>query len=417
MNTPEELYKERTKRFEDAVQLKVPDRVPVAPIWGYFYAKYAGISPQEAHYDYDKWSAAVKKTVVDFQPDLVTNPRQVLVVPGPLLDILDIKQIRLPGHGVPANHSMQFVEAEYMKAEEYDAFLGDPSDYLIRTYLPRLCGLFESFKKFPPISLIALGYGAVTLTASLARREMTVAVEALLRAGTEARKWRSKLDALNEELIAMGFPLASHAVAQAPFDVIGDFLRGTRGVMVDMYRNPDKLILACEKILPILLQSAVLGAKSSRNNTVFIPLHKGADGLMSLPQFKTFYWPTLRKLIVGLIAEGLTPWLLIEADYTSRLEIISDIPRAKAIYRFVRTDIFKAKEMLGDRVCIRGNVPASLLCTGTPQEVKDYCKKLIDVVGKGGGFIMDAGTEVPDEARIENVKAMADFTREYGVYR
>jgi len=79
------------------------------------------------------------------------------------------------------------------------------------------------------------------------------------------------------------------------------------------------------------------------------------------------------------------------------------------------TDIFKAKEVLGDTVCIRGNVPLSIMSTGTPDDVKDYCKKLIDVVGKGGGFIMDSST-VLDDAKPENLKAMMDYTKEYGVY-
>ena len=354
--TPEELYQERVKRVEDAVQLKVPDRVPVAPIFGYFYAKYAGITPEEAHYDYDKWSMAVKKTVMDFQPDLAANPRHILLTPGPLLEIVDFKQIKWPGHGVSANHSFQFVEGEYMKAEEYDAFLEDPSDFLIRTYLPRIYGVLEPFKRLPPIRLMMLGYGAATLTAALARPEVTTAIEALIKAGAEARKWRSVMDSLQEELIGMGFPLTSQATAPAPFDVIGDYLRGTRGVMLDMYRKPDKLLEAIEKVLPMVLQSGVFAAKRSGNPRVFIPLHKGADGFMSLEQFKTFYWPTLRKLIIGLINEGLTPWLVMEADYTSRLEIVRDIPKGKAIYHFELTDVFKAKEILGDVACIRRRI-------------------------------------------------------------
>lgn len=138
---------------------------------------------------------------------------------------------------------------------------------------------------------------------------------------------------------------------------------------------------------------------------------------MSLEQFKTFYWPTLRKLMLALIDQGLTPCPFFEGQYLSRLEIIGDIPRGKAMYKFEATDIFKVKEILGDRVCLRGNVPGSLLCAGTVQDVKGYCQKLIDVVGKGGGFIMDGGMGIPDEAKFENVKAMVDFTREYGVYR
>ncbi len=77
--------------------------------------------------------------------------------------------------------------------------------------------------------------------------------------------------------------------------------------------------------------------------------------------------------------------------------------------------MFKAKEILGDTVCIRGNVPLSLLIGGTIEDVKKCCKKLIDVCGRGGGFIMDSATGL-DDAKPENVKAMFEFTREYGVY-
>jgi len=108
--------------------------------------------------------------------------------------------------------------------------------------------------------------------------------------------------------------------------------------------------------------------------------------------------------------------VLWEGDCTSRLEIIKDIPKGKAIYWFEQTDIFRAKEVLCDTVCIRGNVPATLLCVGRPEDIEEYCKKLIRVVGKGGGFILDGAIGIPDEARLENVKAMANTTREYGRY-
>ena len=122
------------------------------------------------------------------------------------------------------------------------------------------------------------------------------------------------------------------------------------------------------------------------------------------------------KVIMNLIEEGFIPTVLWEGDCTSRLETIRDIPKGKAIYWFEQTDIFKAKDILGDTVCIRGNVPATLLCIGNPGDVETYCKKLIDVVGKGGGFILDGAIGIPDDARPENVKVMADTTRKYGVY-
>jgi uroporphyrinogen-III decarboxylase len=152
------------------------------------------------------------------------------------------------------------------------------------------------------------------------------------------------------------------------------------------------------------------------NPIVSIPLHKGADGFMSNEQYKTFYWPTLKKVMMGLIKEGLVPAPFFEGDNTSRLEIIKDIPKGTALYRFERINIHKAKEVLGETVCFRGNVPVSLLNAGTPQEVKDYVKELIDVVGENGGLIVDCGSVI-DEAKHENIKAMVEFTKEYGRYQ
>jgi uroporphyrinogen-III decarboxylase len=186
--------------------------------------------------------------------------------------------------------------------------------------------------------------------------------------------------------------------------------------MLDMYRNPEELLQALEKILAIVADSTIDTARRSGTPYIFMPLHKGLDGFMSLDQFKTFFWPTLRELMIRFIDAGLIPCPLWEGDCTSRLETIKDIPKGKAIYHFERTDLLKAKEVLGDTVCLRGNVSPSLLNIGTPQEVADYCKKLIDVVGKGGGFIMDGAIGVPDEAKPENVRAMVETTKTHGIY-
>jgi len=162
-----------------------------------------------------------------------------------------------------------------------------------------------------------------------------------------------------------------------------------------------------------------LGAEAARATgrpLIFIPLHKGADGFMSDKQYKTFYWPTLKKMIMEYIEQGMVPFLFAEGEYTSRLDIIGDIPKGKVIWHFDFTDMALAKQALHGIACIAGNVPISLLNTGTPDEVRKYCKKLIDVAGKDGGFIMTSGGVI-DKARPENVRAMIEFTKEYGVYR
>ena len=128
-----------------------------------------------------------------------------------------------------------------------------------------------------------------------------------------------------------------------------------------------------------------------------------------------FYWPTLRKLMIALIAEGLTPCPFFEGEYTSRLDIIKDMPAGKVCYKFEKVDMAKAREVLGEGMCLRGGVPVSLLVTGTPERVREQCRRLIEVVATKEAFIIDASSGL-DDARPENVRALFDATREYGGY-
>jgi uroporphyrinogen-III decarboxylase len=412
----EKAYKRRAQRVADVIQLKVPDRVPIVPSFGMFPALDNGFTCEEVMFDYGKATEAWLKTVKDFAPDLYRP--SAYAFPGRALEALDYKLLKLPGRGIPSNHVFQFVEEEYVKAEEfYDAFLQDPSDFMLRHYLPRVCGALAPFKGFPPF-YTWFGYylGLVGNVAALAMPESAGALKALQKAAAEALKWLTHVREEMQIITSMGFPDILGGHSAAPFDVIGDWFRGTRGIMLDMYRHPDKLLEAMEKLVPIQIGMGAGLSKRMGKPVVMLMLHKGLDSFMSNEQFKTFYWPTLRKVLVGLIEEGLVPMPLFEGSYTSRLEIIQDIPKGKAIYWFEEVDIYKAKEILGDTVCFRGNVPGSMLYAGTPQQIEDYVKELIDVVGKGGGLMLDSGIWF-DEAKHENVKAMVDFTKEYGVYQ
>jgi uroporphyrinogen-III decarboxylase len=412
--TPEELYEERERRVRAAIALEIPDRVPVVCLWGFFPAKVAGHTFEEAMYDYGKLMQSNIDAMIEYQPDMCDNPFPVRYL-GPTLEALDFRQLRWPGHGCDPMSTYQYVEDEYMKADEYEAFLFDPSDFMLRTYWPRVFGALAPFRKLPPIRGIISYYMGLASFSALDTPDVEAAVDALLRAAGEAKRMVAGAVAYLKEMKALGFPPQFGALSQAPFDTLSDFFRGTKGAMLDLFRRPQQVLDACEKLLPIMLEAG-RGARNRGHTRIFVPIHKGLDGFMSPDQFKTFFWPTLKRLLVGLIDAGMNPIVLWEGDCTSRLETIADIPAGKAVYWFERTDIFRAKEILGKTVCIRGNVPLSILCTGTPDDVKAYCRKLIDRVGREGGFIMDAST-VLDDAKPENVKAMIEFTREYGVYR
>ena len=409
-----EFYKERAKRIQDAISLRVPDRVPVIVNFGFFAAKYGGITYKEAMYDGDKMASSWEKCVTDFAPDAYENPFGTRHV-GMLADITDYKMMKWPGHGVPDNRSFQYLDFENLKADEYDEFLYDPSDFMLRKFWPRVFGAFEGLGALPPLRTL-YSHGAFNSLSALGTPEIDKAFDALDKARKQAAKTASVVKTYTQKMEGLGFPPIYGPSAIVPFDLISDQFRGTRGAMIDMYRCPDKLIQATEKVLPMILESAISAGKRTECNRVFIPLHKGQEYFMSTEQYKRFYWPGFKNLMLGLIEAKLTPCPFVEGEYTSRLEIIKDVPKGKVCYHFERVDMIKAKEVLKDVACIRGGIPITLMCTATPGEIKAHCRKIIDTVGKGGGLIMDAGTAL-DDARPENVRALIDFTKEYGVYR
>ena len=406
----EQTYHERKQRLIDAVQLKTPDRIPISLGLNYFPAKYAGTTTWAAYYDFPTWKAAYIKTALHYQPDRMLV---VLNQSGHVLETIDSKLIKWPGHGVARHHTHQFVEGEYMKEDEYDLLLNDPSDFLVRTYLPRTYGILGPLGKLPPLNFLLhmLPFN------NIASPEFVEMLEKLTQAAREAVQWQTEAIALGRELTEMGFfcPMALIG-AGAPFDMISDFLRGMRGAMLDMFRRPEKLLRACEMMCRIQLERIAAAPQATDFMPVFMPLHRGAHGFMSLQQFEKYYWPYLKAVCLALIEKGYTPDLFFEGDYNSRLEYIAELPKGKAIARFDQIDMARAKEIVGKTVCIAGNMPVSVLQVGTKEDVEKECKRIIDVAGKDGGFIMSPASAL-DEVNPENMKVWMDVTKEYGRYR
>jgi uroporphyrinogen-III decarboxylase len=137
---------------------------------------------------------------------------------------------------------------------------------------------------------------------------------------------------------------------------------------------------------------------------------------MSPKQFETFYWPTLRKFILALIDEGIMVSLFAEGKYTKRLDVVKELPKGWVLWQFDQTDMARAKKVLGDTACISGNVPTSLMCTGTAQDVKACCRDLIEICAPGGGYILTGGASAT-ETNAENLHAMMEAAKEYGAYK
>ena len=361
-------------------------------------------------YDHDKLAKAWERYHTDFLPDVQADP----LLPGLPLELLGARFVSWPGHGVEDDDPWQYVEAEYMAADEYDALMADPSAYFMRSLLPRLAEAFAPLAALQPFTDTL---EAVTLPFTILPFGEPDVVEGLRRlaaaGGRDLRVPGDRDGAMCGDVTArLGLPMFSSAMVKAPYDVLADTLRGTRGIVMDRFRQPDKILAAAERFVPLQIDAARRQAVSSDSPLVFIPLHKGADGFMSDADFRTFYWPTLKAVLNGLVADGLVPMLFAEGGYNERLSVIADadLPAGSLIWWFDATDMEAARGALAGYACIGGNVPGALLAVGTASQVEEYVSELLDAVAPDGGFILGTGSVI-DDARPETLRAMLETGR------
>ncbi|MBK5108318.1 MAG: hypothetical protein JJE12_09305 [Anaerolineales bacterium] len=136
---------------------------------------------------------------------------------------------------------------------------------------------------------------------------------------------------------------------------------------------------------------------------------------MSDAHFQKFYWPSLRTVVLSLVEAGLTPILHVQGDYTPRLPYLAELPRGKVPIHYDRIDRQQALQIMGDRQCFWGDISSALLSTGSPEQVRDDVKELINLFAPNGGLIVDGSVGIPDEARPENIEAMVETVHQYGV--
>jgi hypothetical protein len=421
-NTPVEFaspevgaaFRERVQLWRDAIELRKPARVPITPWIGLFPLRYSGFTGHDAYYDYAKLGQAWDKFHADFRPDGLAMT--IAMVPGKVFDILDYKLYDWPGHGVPNDASYQYNEREWMKDDEYDLLIADPSNYWQRFYVPRMFGALEPWQTLAPFTDLCEAPFTAPFFVPFALPPVKQMLQKMMDAGDAAMEWLQAFMAIDgKQMATLGIPQMAGSSTKAPYDILGDTMRGTRGLMLDKFRRPEKVKAAMARLVPLAIDWALRSADATRNPVVFIPIHKGADGFMSDEDYRTLYWPTFKAVLLGLIEQGLVPMVFAEGAYNERLEVIADpeIPRGRMIWMFDDTDMARAKKIVGARQAIGGNVPGSLLTMGTPERVDAYVKDLLAKTAGNGGFFLGTGI-VLDEADPACFKAFCDAGRTYG---
>ena len=406
-------YTRRWQRVVDCAHLRTPDRMPVGLMMNFWLGRYGGIGNRQQMYDYGKVAEIAEDLCRDFEPDFFTSPYMMTTF-GPMLDAIDFRQLEWPGHGVPDDRPYQYLDREYMSADEYDDFLFDPTGFYLGKYLPRVAGAYAGVEPLATLAGSAyLGVGFATMVFGDPR--LRQAFDTLEGASRVVRDMIAHEIDFGRRMAALGTPQGFGLIASAPYDAMADFFRGATGMMKDLYRRGDKVLEALDKMATLIVRRTLAQAKFVRNPLVFIPIHWAPDPFMSHKQFETYWWPSFRKMVLALIEGGLIPMPLWESDCTKRLETLRELPAGKCIHWFEKTDLVRAFEVLGDVAALRGGLHSSLLTTGSPDAIDAAVRHLAEnVFHKGGKLIFDSGFGIPDETPVENVRAMFAAVRRYG---
>jgi len=384
------LYEERKKRYLAAMNLEKPDKVPIRLVLSEFIAKYAGYTLQEIYYDLEKNYNCVDKLLADFDLDAIPGAPSLWW--ASLHDAAGAKYLKFAGRELEPNTQFQYFEDEYMLPEDYDAFIENPTEWILNTFLPRVHQEFSEPGSYR--ANVALIKGAFAMATSL---------------GLSAQAWGRW--AANYGAV----PIYT-AFSKAPFDTLADTLRGLSGIMMDLYQRPEKVKAAIEAIIPHNIFYGMATAGGEMELPLFMPLHRGAYPFLNPKQWNEFYWPSLKKVIEAFWANGKRTLFYAEGNWTPYLEKIAELPEKSIVFHVDQTDMALAKKVLGGRFCISGNVPNTMLAFGKPEEVRDYVKRLIDEYAGDGGFIIDAAAVIQADAREENIRALVEAAREYGTY-
>ena len=389
------------ERWDTVTALKEPDRVPVAPLNMYIHAYYGQprLTTKEFLLDFPKAFRAMEQVWEmmskpdSFVPPFVTIAHWTLL--GPLLGFSRfIQDWNIPDWNFedPGGNIPNLVEKPVF--DDYD-------DLMERGFAPLM---FDKNIMNPTTA--------------------ETSIDETLRVNFELTPLFIQL--CEEYTQKHNVPIHVGSASMVPFDQIS-FLRGAVGTATDLYRRPEKLkelsewFVEYQAVIGKFISAMVNPAKVPGAERIFFWSGRASATFLSPEVWDEFVYPYVKKVVDSYVKNGFVAYLHWDGDYTPMLETLKDLtkglPKGGIILDVEKTDMIKAKEILGDRMCLYGNLTSSLLIHGSPNDVEKECKKLIDGCAEGGGFILGTECETPYNAKMENMKAMVEFTKKYGQYR
>lgn len=370
------LWQERFARIKKVINLEPVDRVPVVYMGVAFAPRYMGRSIAEFCADPD---VALNVTLAAMDKiggwDGCNTPAGGRITAA--LTTTWLSHLEVPGRGLPPDSLWQVRESEVMTIDDYDTILNKGWKAFFNSYLPRV----------------------------IDPREIQDLIEWI---GANAqRRWQ-----LYQE---KGYVIVSDAPIRAhiPFEPLCGG-RSMQKFFFDLYRIPDKVqavmdVMLEETLAQINAAVPVFGIGGS-----WVGGWRAASAIVAPKLWDRFVWPYYLKIIDALIAKGITPVLHWDHDWTRDLMHLRELPARKCLFNpDGMTNLTKFKELVGDRMAMMGDIPASLLAAGTPDDVHKYVHEQVELF-EGTGLILCPGCDAPINAKPENMEAFVAAAHKYG---
>jgi len=177
----------------------------------------------------------------------------------------------------------------------------------------------------------------------------------------------------------------------------------------DLFYDPDPVERAIERMTEDVIVKCIDMTKKTGIDVMQFSEERAGGFFFSPRVFERFWWPYTKRIVEACWSEGIVTLFHLDTCWDKNIAYFRELPRGSAILELDgTTDIFAAKKVLRDHICLKGDVSAALLTVGRPEQVEEYCERLITEVGEDGGFILGSGCSVPPTATPENFRAMIE---------
>jgi uroporphyrinogen decarboxylase len=369
------------ERFKASVELQPVDRVMCAPFVQGYAASFCGVTQARYYNDFDLAMGCLDRVKAAYPVWDGIRSSYTDLGYSPLLRNRWFQKVNLPGEELPEDSSYQILEVSLATQEEMRTIRKSGLTKYMMTVTKRIR---------PDKGLIHFLLWEMRRK-KIARREVVAAHK-------------------RGQVVYYG------GTYSPPFELLS-MTRGMTEFSTDLYRLKDELAEILWSIQSDCIKMAMDACKAVGVKHVFFVGCRCGTTFLNKKQFELYTWPFFKDAALKMIAAGITPIFHLDTNWGRAMEYFLELPKGRCIVETDgETDIFRAKEILRDHVCLSGDVPPSMMTVGSPTEVDEYCKKLIETVGHGGGFILSNGCTLPPNSKHENVKAIFESVAKYGQY-